>query len=388
MSQAEVGGAMASRVVVAMSGGVDSSVAAALLKQAGHEVIGLFMRTGAHGDDPERRAKTCCSVTDAVDARAVADRLDIPFYTLDFEGEFKRIIDQFADEYAEGRTPNPCVLCNIWLKFGKLWSYGKQVGADYVATGHYARIVHDAAGRPRVGRAVDPSKDQSYVLFGLRPELLDHVLLPVGGFSKAEIREMAREMGLPVHDKPDSQDICFVPDDDYLSLIRERRPDLGVAGPILDEDGTDLGQHGGIEAFTIGQRRGLGLSVGSPRYVVQIERKTRKVVVGRRESLDRPGLEASKFNWHVTVPTGTLPCMAQIRARHKAVRAIAISRNDGNVVVRFETPQRAVTPGQAVTLYDEDGLVLGGGWIDRDHDELTLDRIFHPTSAIDPLAVL
>ncbi|WZO99828.1 tRNA 2-thiouridine(34) synthase MnmA [Isosphaeraceae bacterium EP7] len=378
---------MPSRVVVAMSGGVDSSVAAALLKQAGHEVIGLFMRTGDHGDAPERKAKTCCSLTDALDARSVADRLDIPFYTLDFEGEFKRIIDQFADEYAEGRTPNPCVLCNIWLKFGKLWSYGKQVGADYVATGHYARIVRDAAGLPRVARALDPSKDQSYVLFGLRPELLNNVLLPVGGFDKAEIREMARTMGLPVHDKPDSQDICFVPDDDYLSLIRARRPDLGVAGPMIDEDGTDLGQHSGIEAFTIGQRRGLGLSVGSPRYVVQIEPLTHKVVVGRRESLDRPGLDASKFNWHVPAPTGTLPCMAQIRAKHKAVRALAVGLPDGHVAVRFETPQRAVTPGQVVTLYDDEGLVLGGGWIDRDLDETSLDRLFDGSTVDHPLAV-
>src|SRR5438309_3270833 len=205
---------MGSRVVLAMSGGVDSSVAAHLLREQGHEVIGLFMRTGAHAESPERRAKTCCSATDAVDARAVADRLDIPFYALDFERDFARIMDRFADEYAAGRTPNPCVMCNIWLKFGKLWAYGKQVGADYVATGHYARIARAGDGTLRVARAYDRAKDQSYVLFGLRPELLPHVLFPAGEYPKPEIRRIAREHDLPVHDKPDSQEICFVPDDD------------------------------------------------------------------------------------------------------------------------------------------------------------------------------
>src|SRR5438270_4987942 len=214
---------MAGRVVLAMSGGVDSSVAASLLKEQGHEVIGLFMRTGAHSHDTERRAKTCCSATDAIDAQAVADRLDIPFYALDFEREFVRIMDQFADEYAVGRTPNPCVMCNIWLKFGKLWSYGKQVGADFVATGHYARRVEGPDGRPRIARGLDPVKDQSYVLFGLRRELLPHVLLPVGGHSKSEFRAIARGLDLPVHDKPDSQEICFIPDDDYSRFVRDRR---------------------------------------------------------------------------------------------------------------------------------------------------------------------
>src|SRR5947209_16082955 len=184
---------MGGRVVLAMSGGVDSSVAAHLLKEQGHEVIGLFMRTGAHSDDAGRRARTCCSATDADDARGVADRLDIPFYALDFERDFARIMDQFADEYAAGRTPNPCVMCNIWLKFGKLWSYGKQVGADFVATGHYARVATAEDGTRRVARAVDWGKDQSYVLFGLRRELLPHVLFPVGGLTKTEIRSIARE---------------------------------------------------------------------------------------------------------------------------------------------------------------------------------------------------
>src|SRR5262245_42684907 len=202
---------MSKRVVLAMSGGVDSSVAAALLKAQGYDVLGLFMRTGTSAVDEQRRAKTCCSVADALDARGVADRLDIPFYVLDFEREFARIEDYFTAEYLGGRTPNPCVLCNIWLKFGKLWAYGQQVGADFVATGHYARLLRATDGTLRVARAVDRSKDQSYVLFGLRRELLPHVLFPVGGFPKSEIRALARRHGLPVHDKPDSQEICFVP---------------------------------------------------------------------------------------------------------------------------------------------------------------------------------
>src|SRR4051794_26406691 len=246
---------MGGRVVLAMSGGVDSSVAAHLLREQGHEVIGLFMRTGAHGEGLERRAKTCCSATDALDARAVADRLDIPFYALDFERDFARIMDEFADEYLAGRTPNPCVQCNIWLKFGKLWEYGRQVGADFVATGHYARILPDEAGGPRVARAGDRTKDQSYVLFGLPRDGLPHVLLPVGGYEKAAIREVARGLDLPVHDKPDSQEICFVPDDDYLGFVRGRRPGRDSAGPIVDEAGSVLAEHSGIEAFTIGQRR-------------------------------------------------------------------------------------------------------------------------------------
>jgi tRNA-specific 2-thiouridylase len=355
---------MAGRVVLAMSGGVDSSVAAHLLKEAGYEVIGLFMRTGAHSEDAERRARTCCSATDAVDARNVADRLDLPFYALDFERDFARIMDQFADEYTQGRTPNPCVMCNIWLKFGKLWSYGKQVGADFVATGHYARIATAPDGSRRVARAVDRTKDQSYVLFGLRRELLPHVLFPVGEFPKATIREMARTLGLPVHDKPDSQEICFVPDDDYLEFVRARRPDVDTSGPIVDEQGGVLARHSGIEGFTIGQRRGLGIAVGEPRYVVQIEPSTRTVTVGRRESLEKRGLEASRFNWQGPVPEAPLECLAQIRAQHRAVPARVEPLGDDRARVVFDVPQTAVTPGQVVTLYQDD-LVLGGGWIDR-----------------------
>jgi tRNA-specific 2-thiouridylase len=352
------------RVVLAMSGGVDSSVAAHLLKERGHEVIGLFMRTGDHGHNLERRTKTCCSATDALDARAVADRLDIPFYALDFENDFGRIIGNFVDEYAAGRTPNPCVLCNVWLKFGKLWSHGKQVGADFVATGHYARIVAGADGSPRIARAVDREKDQSYVLFGLRRDLLPHVLLPVGDFPKAEIRRLARELSLPVHDKADSQEICFIPDHDYQGFVKARRPGAETSGPIVDRHGRELGRHDGYEGFTIGQRKGLGIAAPEPLYVLEIAPETRAVTVGPRQALERGGLEASKFNWQESPPDGPIPCLAQIRARHQAVASIVEPLTDNRAVVRFEEPQPAVTPGQVVTIYRGD-VVLGGGWIDR-----------------------
>lgn len=356
---------MSERVVLAMSGGVDSSVAAHLLKEAGYDVVGLFMRTGAHGDDPERRSKTCCSITDALDARAVADRLDIPFHALDFERDFEKIIDRFTDEYLAGRTPNPCVLCNNWLKFGKLWAFGKQIGASHVATGHYAQIARDGEGRARIARGSDPSKDQSYVLFGIKQAGLNHILFPVGGMQKSKIRELARELGLPVHDKADSQEICFVPDDDHVRMIRSRAGG-DRSGEIVDEAGATLGEHAGIEGFTIGQRRGLGIALGEPRYVIQIEPVSRKVTVGPRESLDRIGLEASSFNWHTDPPLGTRECLAQIRAQHRAVPA-QVELLDGDpsrIRVRFDRPQQAVAPGQAVVLYAGE-LVLGGGWIDR-----------------------
>lgn len=361
---------MPGRVVLAMSGGVDSSVAAHLLRAQGYEVIGLFMRTGVHEVSPDRRSKTCCSVADSLDARAVADRLDIPFYALDFTGDFARIMDEFADEYLAGRTPNPCVSCNIWLKFGKLWEYGRSVGADFVATGHYARMTTDERGLPRVARAVDRDKDQSYVLFGLPRELLPRVLLPVGGHRKGAIRELARSLGLPVHDKADSQEICFVPDDDYLAFVRDRRPARETAGVIRDVvTGAEIGRHDGHEAFTIGQRRGLGVpAAGEPRYVVAIEPSTRTVSIGPREKLLRPGLLASRFNWQAERPEEAIRCQAQIRARHRAVAAEARVLEGGRVAVRFEQPQPAVAPGQVVTLYQDD-LVLGGGWIDRALDD-------------------
>jgi tRNA-specific 2-thiouridylase len=365
---------MAARVVLAMSGGVDSSVAAYLLRQQGYEVIGLFMRTGVHSDPltlpsppgGEGRVrgdhkKGCCSAVDAGDARRVADRLDIPFYALDFEGEFNRIIDYFADEYLAGRTPNPCVVCNNWLKFGQLWTYGRQLSADFIATGHYAQVVRTDG--VELHRAADADKDQSYVLYGLRREVLPHLLFPIGGFRKDQVRALAREAGLGVADKPDSVEICFVPDGDHASLIRRRRPQHATAGHVIDTSGRVLAEHDGIEQFTIGQRKGLGFAAGERRYVLKIVSGDNDVVIGPREELLASGLEASAVNWLLEAPpAGPLACQAKIRYRHTAAPARVTALSDGRAKVEFETPQSAVTPGQAVVFYDGPR-VLGGGWI-------------------------
>lgn len=357
-----------SRVVLAMSGGVDSSVAAYLLKQQGYEVIGLFMRTGVHAeaDNTPDRKKGCCSALDAGDARRVADRLDIPFYALDFERDFGRIMDYFVDEYVAGRTPNPCVVCNTWLKFGKLWAYGKQMGADFVATGHYARITH-RDGRPELHRAADPAKDQSYVLFGLRRSLLPHLLFPIGGECKHAVRALARELGLPVADKPDSVEICFVPDNDHAGFIRRRRPDLETAGHFVDRAGNVLAEHDGYEQFTIGQRKGLGYAAGSRRYVLDVIPESRTVVLGDRDDLLARGLVASRVNWLIDPLADPLRCEAKIRYRHTAAPATISPLRDAGARVIFDEPQSAITPGQAVVFYDGDR-VLGGGWIERAED--------------------
>ncbi|HEV3257628.1 MAG TPA: tRNA 2-thiouridine(34) synthase MnmA [Gemmataceae bacterium] len=357
---------MPARVVLAMSGGVDSSVAAYLLKQQGHEVIGLFMRTGAHGHDDATPAhkKGCCSALDAGDARRVADLLDVPFYALDFERDFDRIIDYFADEYLGGRTPNPCVVCNNWLKFGKLWSYGQQLQADYVATGHYAQVIR-RDGRHELHRGADPAKDQSYVLYGLHRDILPHLLFPVGGYHKEEIRRLARSAGLPVAEKPDSVEICFVPEGDHGALIRRRRPETATAGRIVDTAGNVLAAHDGIENFTVGQRKGLGFAAGRRRYVLRIVPDEQAVVVGDRQELLAAGLRASAVNWLVDPPpAGPLSCTAKIRYRHQAAQATVAALPGGEARVDFDEPQSAITPGQAVVFYDGPR-VLGGGWIER-----------------------
>lgn len=360
---------MPARVVLAMSGGVDSSVAAYLLQKQGYEVIGLFMRTGVHGpeDNEMSRKKGCCSALDAGDARRVADRLDIPFYALDFEAEFGRIMDYFADEYTAGRTPNPCVVCNTWLKFGKLWAYGKQLEADFIATGHYAQVfAHD--GRHELHRAADPAKDQSYVLFGISAPVLPHLLFPIGGYRKEEVRRLAREARLGVAEKPDSVEICFVPDNDHASFVRRRRPQSATAGTIVDTAGNVLAPHDGLEQFTVGQRKGLGFAAGSRRYVLAIVPATRTVVVGDREELLDAGLVASRVNWLLeTPPEGPLACTAKIRYRHPGAPAVVTALPGGGARVEFAEPQSAVTPGQAVVFYDGER-VLGGGWIERAGD--------------------
>ncbi len=349
------------RVVLAMSGGVDSSASAVLLKQQGYDVIGMFMRTGVeHAETDSRREnkKGCCSAIDAGDARRVADRLDIPFYALDFEREFNRIIDYFADEYARGRTPNPCVVCNNWLKFGQLWAFGQKLDADFIATGHYAQVLNGELHRGR-----DGEKDQSYVLHGIRKELLPQLLFPVGDRTKAEIRDIARDAGLTgVAEKPDSVEICFVPSGKHTDVVRSRRPEVAAAGIIREKDGTLLGEHDGIDRFTVGQRKGLGVAAGRRRFVLEILPESREVIVGDSEELLASGLQASRVNWLIDPPREPLRCTAQIRYRHAGAEAV-ISPSETGVEVRFLDPVPAVTPGQAVAFYDGTR-VLGGGWIE------------------------
>ncbi len=384
-----------------MSGGVDSSVAAWLLREQGHEVIGVFMR---HGQDqapsppaplaqagegslllpavpiarsgegsslspcaPVARAEkgSCCSAADAADARRVADMLQIPFHTVNFEQEFSRIVDYFIAQYTAGRTPNPCVVCNTWLKFGRLFDYANQLGAEYVATGHYARLTRADDGIA-LHRGVDPAKDQSYVLFGIERRLLPRLVFPVGEHRKEEIRAMAERLGLRVAAKRDSQEICFVPDQDHARFIRERCATLDTSGDIVTTDGTVVGRHDGYERFTVGQRKGLRLAFGEPRYVVRIEADSHRVVIGEHEELARDELTASEANWLDPHPASTVTSFAaqvKIRYRSQPVDALVEPMAGRRFRVRFDQPCYGVAPGQAAVCYCGDR-VLGGGWID------------------------
>jgi tRNA-specific 2-thiouridylase len=367
-----------------MSGGVDSSVAAALLQRQGYEVLGVFLRLGSpdgvesHTEESAACSTTpsgtsgkskqgCCSVLDAADARRVADLLGVPFYVLNFQKDFSRIIDYFVDEYNRGRTPNPCVRCNDWLKFGRLADYARAVGADYLASGHYARIAVDpVTGGKALARGRDRRKDQSYVLFGMTRETLDHTLLPIGDMEKHDVRAVAEEMKLPVYNKPDSQEICFVPDQDYAGLVRRRTPDAVRPGQLVTSDGAVVGQHEGHQHFTIGQRKGVGIAFGHPIYVVDIDSNSNRVTVADKESLQRNALIAKEVNWLSDRPqpaTDPMPCMAKIRYNQEAQSATVLVSEAG-MTVRFTEPQAAITPGQAVVVYDGDTL-LGGGWIEK-----------------------
>jgi len=363
------------KVVLAMSGGVDSSVAAALLLRQGYEVIGAFMRLGGAGLDPEDHGHArqgCCSVLDAVDARRVAGTLGIPLYVLNFQDGFDRVIDYFTSEYNKGRTPNPCVRCNDWLKFGRLADYAKAVGADFVASGHYARIgIDPATGERALLRAVDTHKDQSYVLFGMSRQTLQHTLLPIGEFQKPQIRQMAEEMNLPVFNKPDSQEICFVPGRDYAAVVRHRSPDAVRPGELVLANGETVGTHEGHQHFTIGQRKGVRLALGHPVYVTSIDAESNRVTLGEKQSLLRHGLVADQTNWLAARPEpggAAIRCSAKIRYNHDPQPAEASLNETGELIVRFDEPQSAITPGQAVAVYDGD-VLLGGGWIQRALDE-------------------
>ena len=353
------------KVIVAMSGGVDSSVTAYLLKEQGYQPIGVFMCSGLTDSAPGGGPRRCCSPADSADARQVAMRLGIPFSVLNFAGDFDRLVDHFCEEYGRGRTPNPCVLCNRDLKFGRLFDYADAMEAPTIATGHYARVEWEA-GRWRLKRGCDGAKDQSYFLFAIPPDRLERIRLPLGEMMKTEVRRIARDLGLVVHDKPESQEICFVPTT-VGDLVRRRRPDLVRPGPILDLEGRSLGRHEGIIHFTIGQRRGLGIAVGQPRYVVEIRQADAAVIVGPAEALRSDGLEADEVVWHEAVPREPVRADVQIRYRHAAApawieRLEPAAGPSEQVGVQFESPQPAVTPGQAAVFYRDDR-VLGGGWI-------------------------
>lgn len=353
-----------SRIVIAMSGGVDSSVAACLLQEQGHDVIGLFMRLGLARVDPATQVRTCCSLADAEDARSVADQLGIPFHVLNFKDDFERVIEQFCAEYLAGRTPNPCIRCNQELKFGKLLRFASTIPADAVATGHYVQL-DQASGRQQLRRGVDQRKDQSYVLFSLDQTQLGRARFPLGGLTKSEVRAIARRRGLRTQDKAESQDICFVPEGDYRALLRERAGDRIATGPIVDTAGRVVGEHAGAALFTVGQRRGLRLTARVPRYVLSVDAARNTVVVGSDAELWQRELIAADLNWiAVEQLVAPLRVTAKIRYQHAAAPALIEPLDAGRVRVTFDQPQRAITPGQAVVFYAGD-VVVGGGWIER-----------------------
>jgi len=359
------------RWAVAMSGGVDSAVAAAMLSAEGHEVIGITMNLWPDWlPSAEVSVKACCGVSAIEDARAVARRLGIRHYVLNLRGEFEHaVIGYFVQEYARGRTPNPCIACNQAIKFSLLLQKVSALGFDGVATGHYARLAYDeGSGRHLLLRGRDPRKDQSYVLSGLTQNQLARLRFPVGAYTKAAVRQLAREFELPVADKPDSQEICFVPGGSYSEVVGRFRPEALRSGPILDTHGRVLGTHHGIARYTVGQRRGLGVAAGEAMYVVAIDQERNAVVVGTDEDLLCGELSASQMNW-IAFPELSAPREVTARIRHAALDVAAVvhpGRGPAEAVVRFAQPQRAASPGQAVALYDGER-VLGGGIITQVH---------------------
>ncbi len=363
-------------IAVAMSGGVDSSAVAALLRSQGHAVIGLTMqlwdqrRLPEEAGDAERTQGRCCSTDDVHDARRVAELLDIPYYVVNQQERFERdVIRPFIDEYLAGRTPVPCSLCNNHLKFDQLLHTVGQIGAQRLATGHYARNSYDSErGRWLLRRPVDRSKDQTYFLAGLTQDQLSKTIFPLGEMLKSQVREVARESNLCVADKADSQEICFIPGGDYKRFIRAYLEESGellpdTAGNMVDADGQVLGTHSGIQNYTVGQRKGLGIAQSSPLYVLQIKGDQGEVVLGHSEELNRSELEAKEVNW-ISIEELRVPMrvMTKIRHRHEAAASTILPNENGTILVNFDEPQRAVAPGQGVVFYDDD-IVVGGGWI-------------------------
>ena len=351
------------KVLIAMSGGVDSSVAAFLMKEQGCECIGATMKLFHNEDIGVKRTKTCCSLEDVEDARSVAFRLGIPYYVFNFSDDFKgQVIDRFIAAYERGATPNPCIDCNRYLKFERLYERARILGCDAIVTGHYARIEQEN-GRWLLKKSLDESKDQSYVLYSLTQEQLAHTRLPLGVMHKSETRRIAEEQGFYNADKPDSQDICFVPNGDYAGFIARFTGHDCPAGDFVDEDGHVLGRHKGIVHYTVGQRKGLGIAADAPLYVKQIDAASNRVVLSGNESLFSRELTANDFNWIAyDVPPRELRATARVRYHQREQAATVTVLGDGRVHLVFDEPQRAITPGQAVVLYDGD-TVLGGGSI-------------------------